>query len=173
MRYLFKSPSGEVRMLQTNVMPYTIWITGVQATGKTTLAKWIIKNADHPVVHLDGDDMRKSISSDLSFSPEDTTQHILRVARLAKVLNDQGFSVVVSMVSRNRDDRLQARRIIGYSQYQELHTVCDKKIMDEVRAAQRRGMPVLYDDYELSTAYYVPDIDISTISDIGVKIEGD
>ena len=49
-------------------------------------------------INLDGDSMRASISTDLGFSDEDRFTHNIRVAKLAKVLEEQGFDVVVSTI---------------------------------------------------------------------------
>lgn len=49
-------------------------------------------------INLDGDDMRASISNDLDFSDHGRRENNLRVARLSKILNDQGFDVIVSTI---------------------------------------------------------------------------
>ncbi|MFH0782935.1 MAG: adenylyl-sulfate kinase [Pseudomonadota bacterium] len=71
------------------------WIYGNSGSGKTTLAKKLTTPA---TIHLDGDDMRSSISLDLGFSKEDREENNRRIARLAKVLENQGFDIVVSTI---------------------------------------------------------------------------
>jgi cytidyltransferase-like protein len=75
-----------------------IWLTGNTGSGKTTLAKAMLPHIPRSV-HLDGDEMRNSISNDLGLSDVDRLRHNLRVARLACVLTHQGFNVVVSVIA--------------------------------------------------------------------------
>lgn len=70
------------------------WITGESGSGKTTLAKKLL--TDGKTVHLDGDAMRTCWT--LGFSKEDRFENNLRIAKIAKVINDQGFDVVVSTI---------------------------------------------------------------------------
>ena len=70
-----------------------IWLTGNTNSGKTTLAKKMVgKNT----IILDGDDIRKVWPT--GFTKEEREEHNLRVARLARMLEDQGFSVIVSLI---------------------------------------------------------------------------
>jgi len=85
------------------------WLTGNTGSGKTTLARSIelyfneTSAPDHPaakrVIVLDGDEMRATISTQESLSPEDRRTHNVRVARLAKLFQSKGFLVVVSVIA--------------------------------------------------------------------------
>lgn len=72
------------------------WIFGEQMAGKTTLGKFMAKRMNG--ILLDGDAMRNSISKDLGFSDEDRFENNLRIARLAKELESQGFVVIVATI---------------------------------------------------------------------------
>ncbi len=74
-----------------------IWITGNSKAGKTTTAKLFKSLANDKVVILDGDDMR-FVWQDLGFSKEDRYIQNLRIAKLAKILEKQGFIVVVASI---------------------------------------------------------------------------
>lgn len=87
-----------------------IWIAGNTRAGKTTLARKLLSHAPH-AVHLDGDDMRKSISRDLGFTEDDRRTNNLRIARLAALLDAQGFLVVVSTICPYRSLRDHVRQI--------------------------------------------------------------
>ena len=90
-------------------VPFPIfWLTGNSGTGKTTLATGVSRyfnevDNDSPikcrVIVLDGDEMRASISTEEGFSAEERRRHNLRVARLAKVLQAQGFLVVIAVIA--------------------------------------------------------------------------
>ena len=91
-----------------NSNPPIIWLTGNSGSGKTTLAYGIRdyfnesdldSNFARRVIVLDGDEMRSTISIDEGFSPEDRKRHNLRVARLAKLMTEHGFLVIVAVIA--------------------------------------------------------------------------
>ena len=81
-----------------------IWLTGASGAGKTTLAKALVKKLRNWVI-LDGDEMRDSISVGSGFSEKERTEHNLRVARLANVLEKQGLNILVSVIAPYPDLR--------------------------------------------------------------------
>lgn len=83
-----------------------LWVRGPRKSGKTTLARELA--AKLHAVHLDGDDMRDTISTDLGFSDADRTTQNLRVAGLATVIERQGFDVVVSTICPDIEGLVQA-----------------------------------------------------------------
>lgn len=85
------------------------WIYGASGVGKTTLAKKLI---DAKTVHLDGDDMRR-VWTDLGFSDEDRMTNNVRIAQLARVLERQGFGVVVSTICPSKRIRKAVQKITG------------------------------------------------------------
>ena len=86
-----------------------VWLTGNSGAGKSTLAfgieKYLNNEADtdlpfaRRVVVLDGDEMRATVSVDEGFSPEDRRRHNHRVARLANLMSERGFLVIVSVIA--------------------------------------------------------------------------
>ena len=59
-----------------------IWLTGLPASGKTTIAQALAKHLvgqGYAVETLDGDEIRLGMSADLGFSAEDRQQHNRRV----------------------------------------------------------------------------------------------
>lgn len=101
------------------------WITGRAGSGKTTLAKKMMadmKNASVPafvlnqyekMVLLDGDDVRKWFPA--GYSDEERHAHIMRVARFAALLEDQGFTVFIALVSPKKEWRMEARSLFQKS----------------------------------------------------------
>lgn len=79
-----------------------IWITGARGAGKTTFARELCQKTK--AIHLDGDAMRASISTDLGFSDADRIENNLRIARLAKELEGQGFDVMISTICPDIQD---------------------------------------------------------------------
>jgi len=86
-----------------------LWLTGNTGAGKTTLAEGMQEHFnerlahEHPlfrrVIVLDGDEMRATISTEETLTAEDRRRHNLRVARLAGLLQSQGFLVLVSVIA--------------------------------------------------------------------------
>ncbi len=86
-----------------------IWLTGNCGSGKTSIA-YLLKERLNGVV-LDGDEMRQSISLGAGFSKEEREEHNLRVARLAKILNQQGQNVIVSVIAPFQSTRDKVEKI--------------------------------------------------------------
>lgn len=85
------------------------WITGQSKSGKSTLARKMRKNE----IILDGDAMRSTINKDLGFSKEDRIENNMRIARLAKELESQGFDVIVTTICPYKELREDIRKITG------------------------------------------------------------
>jgi adenylylsulfate kinase len=92
-----------------------IWITGLPASGKSTIAN-LLKNYcqkyNLPVDILDGDEIRKTLSKDLGFSPEDRKEHNRRVIIVAKLLSKNNIITLVPLISPYRETREMARKEI-------------------------------------------------------------
>jgi cytidyltransferase-like protein len=88
-----------------------VWLTGNVGVGKTSIA-YLLKERLNAIV-LDGDELRSSISTDLGFSKEDRDKHNMRVARLAKVLNNQGFNVIISVIAPFQSTRERITEMIN------------------------------------------------------------
>ena len=92
-----------------------VWLTGIPGSGKTTLAieleKYYQKNG-LPVEILDGDEIRKTLSKDLGFSPEDRKEHNRRVIFVAQILSKNGVTTIIPLISPYRETRDFARKEI-------------------------------------------------------------
>lgn len=73
-----------------------IWISGNTGSGKTYLAKKLLTIIN--AIHLDGDSMR-TIWSDLSFSKQDRWTNNIRIANIAKLLESQGYNIIISVIA--------------------------------------------------------------------------
>jgi len=89
-----------------------IWLTVNSGSGKTTLARALKARIDRCII-LDGDEMRASISVGVGFSMEEREEHNLRVARLAKVMESQGFIIIVSVIAPFASTRAKINDIIS------------------------------------------------------------
>lgn len=81
-----------------------IWLSGLNASGKTSIGKELAKCIDKAIL-LDGDAIRSTINKELGFNASDITKNITKIAQLAKILVDQGHVVIVACISKNYSDR--------------------------------------------------------------------
>lgn len=94
---------------------FVVWLTGLPASGKTTIASLAAARLRERGVRaevLDGDWVRSTINTDVGFSREDRRRHLLRVAWVARLLARNGVAVFASFVSPYRDVRAEVRKII-------------------------------------------------------------
>ena len=90
-----------------------IWLTGQPGSGKTTIAKEIIriKNSIH-WFHIDGDDIR-DLFDNKDYSEQGRRKNIQLAQQLALFLHKKGNNVVVSLVSPYKDQRDEFKLKVG------------------------------------------------------------
>jgi adenylylsulfate kinase len=89
------------------VEPVVIWITGLSAAGKTTIAQELTKRMKAmglSVEHLDGDSIRDVFPA-TGFTREARIEHVKRVGFLASRLARNNVFVVASFISPYRESR--------------------------------------------------------------------
>ena len=137
-----------------------IWFTGLSGSGKSTVA-----NATEKLLHdmglhtyiLDGDNVRMGLNKDLGFSPEDRTENIRRITEVAKLFADAGSIVLTAFISPYREDRDNARTIIGDNDFIEIFisadlSVCElrdpKGLYKKARSGEIKGFTGIDAPYE-------------------------
>ena len=94
---------------------YTIWFTGRHGAGKSTIADKlveILRKNKISVVLLDGDEIRKTVSSDLGYSLEERNKHMARVANICKLISENGILTIASVASPTEHSRGYAKNIL-------------------------------------------------------------
>jgi adenylyl-sulfate kinase len=92
----------------------TVWLTGLPASGKSTVAAAVearLLAAGRPAYLLDGDNLRHGLNGDLGFSAEDRAENVRRTAEVAALLADAGVVALAALVSPYRADRDAARAV--------------------------------------------------------------
>ena len=92
----------------------TVWLTGLPASGKSTIAAALeerLARDGFRAYRLDGDNLRYGLNSDLGFDPRDRAENIRRVAHVASLFADSGMIAIVSVISPYAVDRELARSV--------------------------------------------------------------
>jgi adenylyl-sulfate kinase len=90
----------------------TVWMTGLPASGKSTIAAGVeahLLSEGRGAYVLDGDNLRHGLNGDLGFSAADRAENVRRTAEVSALLADAGVVVLVALVSPYRADRAAAR----------------------------------------------------------------
>ena len=122
---------------------FTIWLTGLSASGKTTLANEIehyLKQRGMPVQIIDGDIVRKEIGGLFGYSREERIRLLKVYTLIANLLNNNKISVVVAAVSAYEEMREFNRRNI--KNYIEIYLNCplDMCMKRDVKGLYERCM---------------------------------
>jgi bifunctional enzyme CysN/CysC len=91
-----------------------VWLTGLPAAGKTTVGDAVaaaLAETGYATYRLDGDVLRRTLSSDLGFDAASRQENIRRAANVALILAQAGVLVVASLISPYRASREQAREL--------------------------------------------------------------
>jgi len=92
----------------------TLWMTGLSASGKSTVAvaleQVLLQRGKH-AYRLDGDNIRMGLNKNLGFSAEDRAENIRRIGEVAKLFADAGMITITSFISPYRKDRDAVRAL--------------------------------------------------------------
>ena len=137
-----------------------IWLTGLSAAGKSTIATELERELFSMGLHtyvLDGDNLRHGLSANLGFSPEDRTENIRRVSEVARLFADAGALVITAFISPYRDDRRLVRELLQDGEFIEVWVnapleVCEardnKGLYKKARAGQIQNFTGVSAPYE-------------------------
>ena len=146
------SPGGRAsrpprRRLREARKPCILWLTGLPAAGKTTLAREIVQRLEELGVRafaLDGDDLRLGLNSDLGFSHADRNESVRRAGHAARLLVDAGTIAVAALISPFRKHRQRIRALAGDGRFVEVFVdaplhVCERRDPKGLYASARAG----------------------------------
>jgi adenylylsulfate kinase len=102
---------------------FLLWFTGLSGSGKSTLANLVevaLHKQNKSTYVLDGDNIRQGINKDLSFSPEDRSENIRRIAEVSKLMVHAGIITLAAFVSPYLKDRALVKKIVGENNFIEI-----------------------------------------------------
>ncbi|MYL05987.1 MAG: adenylyl-sulfate kinase, partial [Gemmatimonadales bacterium] len=100
-----------------------VWLTGMSASGKSTIANLLDRRLTIEGRHtylLDGDNVRHGLCRDLGFTEADRVENIRRVAEVARLMVDAGLVVIVAFISPFRSERDYARSLFAPGDFVEV-----------------------------------------------------
>jgi adenylylsulfate kinase len=130
------------------------WVTGLSATGKTTLSSLLVthlRDQGKTVIHLDGDELRQVLADEV-YAREDRIALAMRYARLCKLLSEQGLYVVIAVIGLFKEVHKWNRENI--TNYIEIF------IDTPLSELKKRDPKKIYRDFELGLINNVAGIDL-------------
>jgi len=118
-----------------------VWMTGLSASGKSTIAVILEQMLLHQKKHayrLDGDNIRHGLNKNLGFSAEDRAENIRRIGEVARLFADAGVIAITSFISPYKKDRDAVRAGSKPGEFVEVY------INASVAAAEQRDPKGLY-----------------------------
>jgi adenylylsulfate kinase len=100
-----------------------IWFTGLSGSGKSTIANELEKLFHTYGLHtyiLDGDNLRLGLNKDLTFTQEDRSENLRRVAEVAKIMTDAGLIAIAAFITPLASDRALVKNIIGAENFYDV-----------------------------------------------------
>jgi len=141
---------------------FTVLFTGLSGSGKSTLAKLLftklLEMGDRPVTLLDGDIVRRHLSSELGFSREHRHINVIRIGFVAsEITKNRGIALCAPIAPYEKSRRQNRELISKYGGYIEVHVstpleVCMKRdrkgLYAKAVAGKIKGVTGIDDPYE-------------------------
>ena len=97
---------------KNNERGFMLWLTGVPASGKSTIAKALegeLRARGVRLHNFDGDEWRAIMTPDLGYDKKARDQNLHRIAYVGSLLTRNGVHAIVAAVSPDREFRDRAR----------------------------------------------------------------
>ena len=142
--------------------PFILWLTGLSASGKSTLANEVEKalyEQGYKTYLLDGDNLRSGLNADLDFSNKSREENIRRVAHMAQIMLDAGLIVITAFISPFKKEREFARSLVQEDEFIEVFLdtpieVCEQRDSKGLYAKAKEG--IIKDFTGVSSPYEKP-----------------
>lgn len=121
---------------------FLVWFTGLSGSGKSTIANIVEQRLFNDGIRtytLDGDNIRKGINKDLTFTPEDRSENIRRIAEISSLMIESGLVVLAAFVSPYKKDRENIKKIVKDVNFVEIY------INTSIEECERRDVKGLYE----------------------------
>jgi len=121
---------------------FTVFFTGFSGSGKSTIANALMvklmEMGGRPVTLLDGDIVRKNLSSELGFSKEHRDLNIQRIGYVASEITKNGGIAICAPIAPYASTRRSVRELIeSYGAFVEVHVATS---LEECERRDRKGL---------------------------------
>ncbi len=121
---------------------FTVFFTGLSGSGKSTIANALMTKlmemGGRPVTLLDGDVVRKHLSSELGFSKEHRDINIQRIGYVASEITKNGGIAICAPIAPYEKTRATVREMIEtYGAFVEVHVATS---LEECERRDRKGL---------------------------------
>jgi len=125
-----------------NRQGFTVFLTGLSGSGKSTIANALMvklmEMGGRPVTLLDGDVVRKHLSSELGFSKEHRDINIKRIGYVASEITKNGGIAICAPIAPYTATRRAVREMIeAYGAFIEIHVATS---IEECERRDRKGL---------------------------------
>ncbi|MBO6604972.1 bifunctional sulfate adenylyltransferase/adenylylsulfate kinase [Boseongicola sp. H5] len=121
---------------------FTVFFTGLSGSGKSTIANAmmvkLMEMGGRPVTLLDGDVVRKHLSSELGFSKEHRDINIRRIGYVASEITKNGGIAICAPIAPYTATRRSVREMVeAYGAFVEVHVATS---LEECERRDRKGL---------------------------------
>lgn len=137
---------------------FAVWLTGLPASGKSSVARELVNRLGElrvPVVVLESDSLRKILTPDATYSPEERDRFYRTMAMLGELITRTGVNVIFDATASRVFYRDYARELIP--KFMEAYVRCPlevcmkrdpKGIYTRARGGAATTVPGLQSPYE-------------------------
>ena len=158
---------------------FTVFFTGLSGSGKSTIANALMvklmEMGGRPVTLLDGDVVRKHLSSELGFSKEHRDINIMRIGYVASEITKNGGIALCAPIAPYAATRRAVRQMIEqYGAFLEVHVATS---LEECERRDRKGLYKLAREGKIkeftgiSDPYEVPETPELRVQTEGVDVD--
>ncbi len=158
---------------------FTVFFTGLSGSGKSTIANALMvklmEMGGRPVTLLDGDVVRKHLSSELGFSKEHRDINIQRIGYVASEITKNGGIALCAPIAPYTATRRAVREMIEqYGAFVEVHVATS---LDECERRDRKGLYKLAREGKIkeftgiSDPYEAPEVPELRVDTEGVEVD--
>lgn len=120
----------------------TVFFTGLSGAGKSTIARVLLakllESRERTVTLLDGDIVRRNLSSELGFSRQHRDLNIQRIGFVASEITKHGGIAICAPIAPYRESRRQVRQMVaGQGGFFEVHVATP---LETCEARDRKGL---------------------------------
>jgi adenylylsulfate kinase len=142
----------------TEEIGFAVWLTGLPASGKSTLANLLAQEIDAlglPVQVLDSDELRQVLTPQPTYRPEERKWFYDSLAYIGKLLAQNGVHVIFAATAHRRDYRQRARRY--FPRFVEVYVKCpvetcvqrdQKSLYQKALSGEIHSLPGVQELYE-------------------------